>query len=205
MTERREEGRQLRGSEPVRSQPSPPAHADRQAMDALLAENKTLAAANEALRRRVRELEGGLVGEQGGALAGEQLEALRTSAFLNNQLIVAWLKDDQGRYAFLSSEYQRRFGGEEHQWLGKSDEQMWPPEIAATFQKHDQQVLETGKPLEVIKDAVYTDRSQEKINRLKIQLTQETETNNLNRYSDCDLLPARLAWERIMATLKRAR
>lgn len=118
---------------------SPPSPSVRQSAEALRAEVERLSAANQALQDRVQELE------------------LRTTSLLNNRLIVAWMKDDQGRYDFINSEYERRFGVRDEQCRGKTDDEIWPPELAATFKEHDQQVLQTNEPLEVIEDALYVD------------------------------------------------
>ena len=89
------------------------------------------------------------------AIRNEQIEAeladeqTRTSAFLNNTAVIAWMKDEQGRHVYLSETYERRFGVRREDWMGKTDEEVWPQEIAEHFRKNDDKVLQTNQMIEV--------------------------------------------------------
>jgi PAS domain S-box-containing protein len=78
-------------------------------------------------------------------------------AFVNNSAVVAWLKDSRGRYRFVSENYERRFGLERGAALGKTDFEIWPPEVARAFVSNDEQVLETGSTCEIVEEAVTAD------------------------------------------------
>ncbi|MEZ5386626.1 MAG: PAS domain-containing protein [Prosthecobacter sp.] len=85
----------------------------------------------------------------------EAEEALRQSeqrlrAFLENSAVIGWLKDEDGRFVFLSENFQRRLGVRLADWLGKTDFEVWPREIAEGFRRNDLAVLKSRKPIEVI-------------------------------------------------------
>ena len=81
-------------------------------------------------------------------------EALRESeerfrAFIDNSPTVAWAKDEQGCYVYLSRTYEERFGVRLEDWRGKTDFELWALDIAQGFWKIDQAVLATGRMIEV--------------------------------------------------------
>jgi PAS domain S-box-containing protein len=88
----------------------------------------------------------------------EAEEALRQSeqrlrAFLENSAVIGWLKDEEGRFVFLSENFQRRFGVRLADWLGKTDFDVWPQETAKVFRRNDLAVLKSKKPIEVVEPA----------------------------------------------------
>ncbi|MEQ8847453.1 chemotaxis protein CheB [Botrimarina sp.] len=89
--------------------------------------------------------------------AALQTSEARTAAFLNNSAVVAWLKDAEGRYVYLSPNYEARFNIEPGAWIGKTDHQLWPREIADRFVENDRLVLNDEKSIEAIEEAFYPD------------------------------------------------
>jgi PAS domain S-box-containing protein len=86
-----------------------------------------------------------------------QQTALRESeelfrAFMNNSPAIAWMRDAQGRYVYLSRTYESRSGWRLEDCRGKTVFDLWPREIAEVFWKNDQEVLRTGRVLEVIEE-----------------------------------------------------
>ncbi len=78
-----------------------------------------------------------------------RLSQERMRAFLNNKSIVAWMKDEAGKFVFLSDHFRYRFGvGKE--WQGLTDFDLWPRHLAERYRQTDLAVLSTGNPLEVI-------------------------------------------------------
>ena len=75
--------------------------------------------------------------------------------FMDHSPTVAWIKDAQGRWVYLSKTFEQCFGLslEDHQ--GKTDHDIWPPELATRFVTDDQRVLTEGRPL-AIDEAVAT-------------------------------------------------
>ncbi len=74
----------------------------------------------------------------------------RFHAFMDNVPAIAWAKDDRGRHVYLNRSYENSFGVRLEDWQGKTDFELWPPEIARAFRRADEAVLATNKALEVI-------------------------------------------------------
>ncbi len=85
-------------------------------------------------------------------MLGEQDE--RFVSFMNNSAVLAWMKDDQGRYVYLSKNFSKRFPFTMEDIRGKTDLEIWPRENALRFQENDTRVLLTGVPIEVLEEAV---------------------------------------------------
>jgi len=89
-------------------------------------------------------------------------EALRWSenrfrAFMDNSPTIAWAKDEAGRHVYLSKTYENRFGVRLEDWLGKTDFELWPQEIAKEFRKNDLKVLAGDQVIEVIEETINPD------------------------------------------------
>lgn len=72
----------------------------------------------------------------------------RFRLFMDNSPTTAWIKDDQGRYVYLSRTHERRFGVQLADWQGKTDFELWPPEVARQLWQNDQAVLAAGHLME---------------------------------------------------------
>ena len=83
----------------------------------------------------------------------------RMRAFLENSATIAWIKDAEGRHVYLSQNYERRFNVRLEDWLGKTDFEVWPQDIAEKFREHDVSVLRENRRLEVIEQARDADGS----------------------------------------------
>ena len=73
----------------------------------------------------------------------------RFNAFMDNSPVIAWMKDEQGRYVYLSEMFEKRLGARLEDWQEKTDFDLWPREIAEEFRKHDLQVLHAQQAIEV--------------------------------------------------------
>jgi len=73
----------------------------------------------------------------------------RLLGFLNNRSSLAWIKDDEGRFVFLSKSMCAHFGMAEEEVLGKTDFELWP-DHAEAFARADQEVLASGKSMEFV-------------------------------------------------------
>lgn len=78
-------------------------------------------------------------------------------SFLDNSAVIAWMKDAQGRHVYLSQNFLKRFSIPDKDWMGKTDFELWPREIAEAFRVNDLVVLENGKTIEVEERAVNPD------------------------------------------------
>ncbi len=73
---------------------------------------------------------------------------------MDNSPTIAWIKDAQGRYIYLSRTCEERYGAGSRDWIGKTDEEIWPPEVAAMYRANDRVVLETGRPVTFTEESV---------------------------------------------------
>ncbi len=73
-------------------------------------------------------------------------------AFMNHSPTIAWMKDEQGRYVYLSGTFESYFGRRLEDCRGKTDFDLWPREIAEVFWKNDREVLHTGRVVEVVEE-----------------------------------------------------
>jgi PAS domain S-box-containing protein len=60
---------------------------------------------------------------------------------------VAVIKDLEGRYLFANQAWEKIFRKSKAEWLGKTAEELWPPDVVAKFNEHDQIVLTSREPL----------------------------------------------------------
>lgn len=82
-----------------------------------------------------------------------------TRAFWESSVTVAWLKDAEGRYVYISPSFERRFGVRLKDWRGKPDSALWPGEIAKNFRMNDLRVLENNCVLDDLEQAQEPDGS----------------------------------------------
>jgi PAS domain S-box-containing protein len=113
----------------------------------------------EATLRRDRDEMERLVNERTGELSRANVElqaeinerrqteiALRDSeerfrAFMNSSTFIAFMKNSQGRYAYLNEPFCHRFHIKPDQWLGKTVFDVLPQDVARRMDEMDQQVL----------------------------------------------------------------
>ncbi|MEX2262825.1 MAG: PAS domain S-box protein [Bryobacteraceae bacterium] len=82
-------------------------------------------------------------------------EALRSSErrfslFMKHLSGAAWMKDLQGRYVYANETAQRIFRKPWNELRGKLDDEVFPPEIAASFKANDRIALTSGQCLQTI-------------------------------------------------------
>ncbi len=69
--------------------------------------------------------------------------------FMDHLPASAWVKDQDGRYVFVNSTASKALGIPPEQWLGKTDSDICPAELAETYLRNDRLVLETNECLRV--------------------------------------------------------
>jgi diguanylate cyclase (GGDEF)-like protein/PAS domain S-box-containing protein len=89
-----------------------------------------LNAADQGRSRYLRELE---------------ISDSRFRAFLNSSPVSAFIKDEDGRMVYCNQALAERFGATPEEWIGKTDFETWPREVAEQFQKTDQNVLQQNR------------------------------------------------------------
>ncbi|HLZ35580.1 MAG TPA: PAS domain-containing protein [Nitrospira sp.] len=76
-----------------------------------------------------------------------------TSAFLENPATLAWMKDADGRYVYLGSNFASRFGIRPEDGAGKTDFELWPRDMAERYRENDLLVLRQNLAVEVVEEA----------------------------------------------------
>ena len=120
--------------------------------------NAQLTELNRVVEERTRELD-----RANAELRAEITEHRRTEevlreseerfrAFMDNSPIIAFIKDDAGRYVYLNKPFEDRFKMKLSQWAGRTDFDAWPPAIAEAIQHNDAVVRESGLPQEFIEN-----------------------------------------------------
>jgi PAS domain S-box-containing protein len=89
-------------------------------------------------------------------------EALRKSEehfrlFMNNSPTVTWIKDEEGRYVFISQTFQKSLGVRPEDRIGKTDLEVYPRAIAEQLMKNDQAALAADHAIEVTEEAPKAD------------------------------------------------
>jgi PAS domain S-box-containing protein len=84
-------------------------------------------------------------------------EALRESeerfeAFMNKNPVIAWIKDEEGRYVYLNASAETDFGRSLEDCLGKNDLDLFPAERARKHREDDLAVLKGERPTDVVDD-----------------------------------------------------
>jgi len=85
-------------------------------------------------------------------------EALRKSeklfaAFMDHLPGFAWMKDVEGRYLYVNKK-ELELDGFRVDAIGKTDAELWPPEIAAAYRANDRQVITTRKAVQTVEPSL---------------------------------------------------
>ena len=93
-------------------------------------------------------------------LAQERLRSSerRFKGFMDNAPAVAWMKDADLRYTYLSAAFERMVGRPAADLLGKHDLEVgWPQEAARTVREYDLEVLRSGNARAFLQSAMHSD------------------------------------------------
>jgi PAS domain S-box-containing protein len=110
---------------------------------------------DEQLAREVQDLRRRLAQAEADKARGEaalQKSEARFHAFLDNSPCVAFLKDREGRKIYGNAGLDRFLSTKDRSFLGTTDFETYPAEIAQKLREHDDMVLATGEPLETIEE-----------------------------------------------------
>jgi PAS domain S-box-containing protein len=89
-------------------------------------------------------------------------EALRQSEerfahFMQHLPGLAWIKDTEGRYLYANAAAEKAFHTPRASLYGSTDEDIFPPEIAAQFRENDVRALTAAKGIQVIETLMHDD------------------------------------------------
>jgi PAS domain S-box-containing protein len=72
----------------------------------------------------------------------------RFAQFMYHLPGVAFMKDVDGRYLYVNDAFEELFHRKLGEYVGKTDDEVWPPQIAAQLRTNDRQVVETRSVLQ---------------------------------------------------------
>jgi PAS domain S-box-containing protein len=73
----------------------------------------------------------------------------RFESFMDNLPGLAWIKDQQCRYVYTNKPCREvAYPGLE--WFGKTDSELWPPELAASLRRNDRKVIEDKSSIQTV-------------------------------------------------------
>ena len=80
---------------------------------------------------------------------GESLDRSRRTlqAILNHSTAVIYVKDAAGHLLLINNHFERLFGVRNDEVVGKTDYDLFPPDVAARLRANDERVFGTGEPL----------------------------------------------------------
>ena len=81
----------------------------------------------------------------------------RFRSFMDNLPAVAWIKDSEFRYTWVSRQYERMHAKREEEILGHTDFEIWPAEMAGQFRRVDQRTLRENRPVQTTDDVPFAD------------------------------------------------
>lgn len=117
-----------------------------------------LSAVNSAIRSRARQYQ---VRDE--LLARKRAEhALRESQerfarFMQHLPGLAWIKDARGRYVYINDAAEKAFQKTREQIYGKTDADVFPPEVADRFTANDRRALFSGSGIQVVETLTHDD------------------------------------------------
>ena len=83
----------------------------------------------------------------------ETLRALRESearfaCFMQNVPCAVYMKDAEGRYLYVNETCEKAFRRGSQDWIGKTDDELWPEPLARRFKEQDAEVLRSQRALD---------------------------------------------------------
>lgn len=114
----------------------------------------------------------------------ESLVAARTRALeesgqrlrmvLDSMPAIAWIKDSQFRYVWVSASYGRVFGKSLQEIRGRESSDIWPVELARQYRRDDEKALRANGPVQSINDVPCADGRVVRLLVVKFPLPDET-------------------------------
>ena len=73
----------------------------------------------------------------------------RFATFMGHLPGFAWIKDTRGRYLYVNKA-RAGLGKNTHDWRGKTDAELWPPDLAAEYQANDRKVVADRRAIQAV-------------------------------------------------------
>jgi PAS domain S-box-containing protein len=71
----------------------------------------------------------------------------RFRAFMDHSPVLAFMKDQEGRYVYANRSWELHTNRTQADWTGKTDDDLWPADVAAMCRESDRQVQENHHPV----------------------------------------------------------
>ena len=81
----------------------------------------------------------------------------RFARFMHHLPGLAWIKDVEGRYVYANDAAERAFRTPRADLYGKTDDEVFPPEVAARFSDNDRQAVASGSGVQVVETLEHED------------------------------------------------
>ena len=78
----------------------------------------------------------------------------RFKAFMDHNPAIIFMKDQEGRHVYVNGEFERALQVDMEEWLGRTDDELWPHHTAEQFRKNDHQVFTSNTTLDTIEETV---------------------------------------------------
>ncbi len=78
------------------------------------------------------------------ALAELKASRARFGAFMDNNALIAYIKDPDGRFVYTNKTFDRTWNLKPGEWVGKLGREVWPAAIADSARQADLRLLESG-------------------------------------------------------------
>ena len=78
----------------------------------------------------------------------------RFKAFMDHNPAIIFMKDEEGRHVYVNGEFERALRVDMEDWLGRTDDELWPHHTAAQFRKNDHQVFTSNVTLDTVEETV---------------------------------------------------
>jgi PAS domain S-box-containing protein len=101
----------------------------------------------------------------------------RFEAFMNHTPVMAFIKDDKGRYEYANDPCLHFFNKKRHELYGHTDHDILPASIADPLRAHDMAVVEDGSGLQTIETLPGRDGEPRSFMVLKFPITDPSERN----------------------------
>lgn len=123
---------------------------DREELDRLVRERtQQLMHTNEQLRAEIA------LRQQ--AESGLKESETRLRALMDHSPALIFIKDTEGRYLHVNRQFEKQFGVNRDQIIGRTDTELFSPGQAEAFRANDRRVMHAGLPLEFEEIAQYQD------------------------------------------------
>jgi len=76
---------------------------------------------------------------------------------MNNAPVAAYIKDERGRYVYINNRGADLVGRAPEQWYGKTDAELWAPEVAHQIRVHDEAALTANATVESMESIPHAD------------------------------------------------